>query len=108
MTTKGEEVFVSSVWSSFGHRFMSTDTPNEETCLTCGATYVLVPDPDEPTRGEYRNAHGDDPMACSGRTDLVHGLERDCPGAHSGWGATCDPNEPCEHVTHTCDCVICN
>lgn len=99
---------ITSVWSSYGHRFMTTDSLGEESCLTCGALYVLVPDPDESTRGDYRNGNGGEPMQCSGRTDLVHGYERDCSGAHSGHGATCDPNEPCEHVTHVCDCVACN
>src|SRR5512142_3053327 len=73
------------VWSAYGHRFMSTGNYEDEvgniareSCITCGAEYPLVPDPADPGRGEYQGPDGGTPMACSGRTDLIHGTERYC------------------------------
>lgn len=93
---------VSSVWTAYGHRFMGTDEPTHESCLTCGAMYQLLALADDPTRGEYMAANGDEPMECSGDTGMAHGYpgERYC---HEHQGA----DEPCEHVSHDCNCLSC-
>jgi hypothetical protein len=45
MTTYTDDVSqVVSVWSTYGHRFMGTDEPTHESCLTCGAMYQLLAD----------------------------------------------------------------
>lgn len=67
---------VSSVWSAYGHRFMSQDD-NYESCLTCGAMYQLLALEDDPTRGEYLAMNGDAPMNCSHDTSMDHGYESD-------------------------------
>lgn len=68
---------VTSVWSAYGHRFMSDGDGNTESCLTCGAMYELVALADDPTRGEYMTAMGDEPMQCTGNTSMEHGYEVD-------------------------------
>lgn len=85
---------VTSVWSAHGHRFMGTDDPNDETCLTCGAMYRLVALEDDPTRGEYVTASGETPMQCTGDTSMVHGY----PGERHGEGT----------VDHNCNCLFCD
>ena len=57
---------VVSVWSQYGHRFMSTDDENHEACLTCGAMYQLLARADDPTRGEYLTNAGEIPQDCTG------------------------------------------
>lgn len=90
---------VVSVWSAYGHRFMGTDEPTHESCLTCGAMYQLLALADEPTSGEYMTAAGDEPQQCTHDTSMVHGYpgERVC---------TCD--DGCEHCQHDCNCVSCD
>jgi hypothetical protein len=85
---------VSSVWSAYGHRFMSTDAPEHEACLTCGAMYALMARADDPTRGEYMTASGEQPAECTGDTSMVHGY----PGERHGEGT----------VDHDCPCVSCD
>jgi hypothetical protein len=91
---------ITSVWSAYGHRFLPDGGEDTETCLTCGAMYQLVPDPDDPTSGTYQAADGDQPRECSGDTGLVHGYpgERYCH----------DCSEPgCVHTDHECNCLQC-
>ena len=64
---------VVSVWSAYGHRFMSTDSEGHDSCLTCGAMYQLMALADDPSRGEYMAANGDAPMECTGDTSMAHG-----------------------------------
>jgi hypothetical protein len=97
---------VTSVWSAYGHRFMSDGDENTESCLTCGATYQLLALADDPTRGEYMAANGDAPMDCTGDTGMAHGYpgERYChehqhPRDHS--------EHECSHVDHDCNCLLC-
>jgi hypothetical protein len=99
---------VTSVWSAYGHRFMSTDVPEYESCLTCGAMYQLLALADDPTRGEYMAANGDAPMDCTGNTGMAHGYpgerycheHRDCPNV-----TECE--QECSHVSHDCNCLLC-
>lgn len=97
---------ITAVWSSYGHRFMETDSVHEEQCLICGARYRLVnDDPENPTHGAYQTASGEEPQECTGRTDLVHGYERHCENDN---GRPCtEYGEPCEHTEHNCPCVQC-
>ena len=64
---------VVSVWSAYGHRFIGTDAPEHESCLTCGAMYVLVNLGGG--RGEYTATNGAEPMPCTGDTSMAHGYE---------------------------------
>lgn len=94
---------VHSVWSSYGHRFMSTDDERHESCLTCGAMYELIDHGDG--SGEYHAGNGDEPMPCTGDTGMAHGYpgERHChehPLDRSG--------HECEHVDHNCNCLLCD
>lgn len=84
---------VISVWSAYGHRFMSDgDGCGHESCLTCGAMYQLVADADDPTRGKYTTASGDQPMECTRDTAMAHGY----PGErHDG------------NADHNCNCLLC-
>ena len=92
---------VSSVWSSYGHRFMSDGEENYESCLTCGAMYQLLALEDDPTRGEYVAADGSTPNDCSRDTSMSHGYpgERVCDECEDG---------ACEHCAHDCNCVWCD
>ena len=84
---------VVSVWSAYGHRFMSDGEPPYESCLTCGAMYQLLALEDDPTRGEYLSNAGDEPMQCSGDTEMAHGY----PGErHDG------------NADHECNCIRCD
>ena len=82
---------VSSVWSSYGHRFTSTDVPEHESCLTCGATFQLLALENDLTRGEYLSAAGEAPMECTGDTSMVHGIAGEVDG---------DPHPDC-------NCLFC-
>ena len=88
---------VVSVWSAYGHRFTGTDSPEHESCLTCGAMYALVALADDPTRGEYVTIGGDEPAECTGDTSMAHGY----PGER-----VCD--DGCEHCMHQCPCILCD
>ena len=89
--------------SAYGHSFMPTDAPEHESCLTCGATYALVADEDDPTRGEYMTGGGETPQECTGDTSRVHGYpgERPCDECDE-----CDEN--CRHCGHDCNCLFCD
>lgn len=91
---------ISVVWSTFGHRFMGTDNEEHESCLTCGALFQLLAQPDDATCGDYSAADGSDPMQCTGDTSMAHGYagERVCD-ACNGQG--------CEHCNHECNCLLC-
>jgi hypothetical protein len=91
---------ITSVWSSFGHRFMSTDDPDHESCLTCGAMFQLVRRGDDHSAGDYTTASGDAPMTCTGDTGMVHGYpgERYCH----------EHEDECSHVNHDCNCILCD
>lgn len=82
---------ITSVWSSYGHRFISED--GYERCLTCGAVYELVPNPSYPgsTRGDYIAADGSEPRQCSGDPSEVHG----------------HPGEREDGPDHHCNCLLC-
>jgi hypothetical protein len=94
---------ITSVWSSYGHRFYATDSPEYECCMTCAAVYKLIETPDEPWSGRYVNNRGEQPNECTGDTGMMHGYpgERcclDCNGSPS----------LCSHVEHNCDCLACD
>ena len=121
-----------SVWSSFGHRFMS-DGDGQESCLTCGGVWSLSLDEsyysetepfdiwtDEPgsvvyAYGRYHAANGDDPTKCTGDTAQCHG-EAPCQGAAGpdhdpAWGIIdireCE-DHPCKHESYPCNCLHCD
>jgi hypothetical protein len=81
---------VVSVWSAYGHHFISED--GGESCLTCGAHYQPMALEDDPTRGEYMAANGDAPMECTGDTSMAHGYP----------GERVDGN-----ADHDCNCLLC-
>jgi hypothetical protein len=85
---------VSSVWSSYGHRFMD-DGEGYASCLTCGAMYQLRALADDPTRGEYVTAMGGEPAECTRDTSMVHGY----PGERDYHEGTKD---------HDCNCLFCD
>lgn len=95
-----------SVWSSYGHRFMSDgDGADEwgywtESCLTCGAMYQLRWARDGISEGEYLGYMGEEPMQCTGDTRMEHGDPRE-----TGHGLDCE--DGCEHCRHDCNCHIC-
>lgn len=97
---------INSVWSSYGHTFMSTDSPEHESCLTCGALFDLHATPNGPHDGEYTSADGSEPIQCTRNTAMVHGFmgEKYCmdPG--------CADGSDCEHVraTDNCNCLQCD
>lgn len=82
---------VVSVWSAYGHTFIGEDG-NHEQCLTCGALYQLLPADDDPTRGRYCAANGDDPNNCTHDTSMVHGY----------------PGEREDGPNHDCNCLLCD
>jgi len=94
---------ITSIWSSFGHRFASTDSEDSEQCMTCGGMWTLARRADDPNAGDYTASNGDDPQECSRDTSRAHGYpgERYCQ-----WG-DCDDSEPCEHTAHDCNCLFC-
>lgn len=93
-----------SVWSSYGHRFMSTDDPMHDSCLVCGAMFMLVWTPDGPAEGDYATCSGEAVKPCTGDTSMVHAY----PG--EGYCHACDAfgDEPCQHMAHGCNCLFCD
>ena len=105
---------VTSVWSSYGHRFYGTDPDaGAEACMTCGAEYDLQWSCDDPSEsddtvhyasGEYRAHNGAKPAECTGDTSMMHGSrdenghDLECPGGFDG---------TCEHCGHYCPCNLC-
>ncbi len=81
------EPMIISVWSAYGHRFISDGGEDTKSCLICGAVYVLRDLGDG--RGEYTTITGDEPQECSHDTLRSHGQD-------------------CEHVDHDCNCVLCD
>jgi hypothetical protein len=88
---------ITSVWSSYGHTFMSDGEEPYESCLTCGAMYQLLPVEGDPTRGEYSANNGDEPKACTYNTSMGHGDPYECGD---------DPDDP--NYLHDCNCVVCS
>lgn len=95
------------VWSSNGHRFMGTDSETDESCLTCGALYALVPSDSDPSIGHYVASNGDAAQECTGRTDLVHGYERNCEADNGRECQESRENGTCKHTDHDCNCLQC-
>lgn len=100
-----------NLWSGGDHRWMSTGTTDEDSCLTCGVVAVLRPEPgSDGAWGCYYGGDGELIISCTGRTDLVHGTERHCDGTDgrgcADWQAS--QGETCEHVDHECNCVACH
>lgn len=65
--------------SARGHRFVSTDRPEHDACLTCGGMWALVDRGDGV--GRYQANNGDVADYCTG--------------------------EPCERANHPCNCLFC-
>lgn len=110
---------ITAVWSSYGHRFCDSEPIEEsnssyEKCLTCGGQWILSPAPeDDPLGfgegyGKYHASNGDDPIECTGRTDLEHHYEAVCQAAN-GRGCEASEDGPCEHLAaeQGCNCVLC-
>lgn len=93
---------ITSIWSAYGHRFMSDGNGDDEygytteSCLTCGAMYQLSADEDDATRGTYTAIDGSEPHTCTGDTSMSHGY----PGERD------DSNGA--NVDHNCNCIRCN
>lgn len=101
---------INSVWSAYGHTFMSSGEVEEYNgnvmgyyvdCLTCGAHYVLRATPDGTSDGAYMANNGDDPAQCSHDTSMEHGDPRE-----TGHGLDCE--DGCEHCQHDCNCIRCD
>jgi hypothetical protein len=94
------------IWHGGGHRWMSTNTVDEDSCLTCGVLAILRPEADsDGGYGCYYGGDGELIISCTGRTDLVHGCERHC--GHD----TCQEfpaDGTCEHTEHECNCLLCH
>lgn len=69
------KAMITSVWSSYGHRFIGAD--EYEQCLTCGAVYELVETPEGISDGAYVAANGDAPRDCTHDTSMTHGEDGD-------------------------------
>lgn len=96
-----------SIWHGGGHRWMSTDTVDEGSCLTCGVHGRLAPDSADGDYGSYHGGDGELIDACTGETDLVHGIERHCE-ADGGRGCADDQlTGTCRHTAHECNCLLC-
>jgi hypothetical protein len=80
---------------------MTTDSETDESCLTCGAMYQLLPTPDGIAEGDYFTNAGETPQECTGNTQMVHGYpgERYCHGCNA---------TDCEHTKHDCPCILCD
>lgn len=82
------------------HRWMSTDTTEHDSCLTCGGMWEA-----SQVDGYHHSADGSDAVPCTGDTSQVHGYKGE------QWCETCDaPNvEPfCPHVRVECNCLFCD
>lgn len=92
---------ITSVWSSYGHRFIGEDSDEAgnhyKRCLTCGALYQLAPRADDPTSGDYVAIDGSEPMACTGRIDMAHGYPGERETAY-----------PDMWSDHNCNCLFCD
>lgn len=86
---------VTSHWSSYGHRFSSTDSPLEDQCLYCGAVFRRVRDNDRRSHADYiGDVH----------SEILH-------GPHTGEVAGYNDPTPCTGEPHendeTCNCTLC-
>lgn len=100
-----------NIWSRLGHRFLGTDSPDQESCPTCGGVWRLIPYDDEPQTGHYVASSGAMADYCSGDTSMVHAYpgERVC---QAGDGSGCEESretsgETCLHIRHDCNCLLC-
>lgn len=101
------------MWSSYGHTFMHSGEEERDDCgnvigyyvdcLTCGAHYVLRPNPayQRGPDGDYVSTGGSAPMYCTRDTSMIHGD----PGQN---GHSLDCGDGCEHCTHECNCIACD
>ncbi len=99
---------ISSVWSTYGHAFLSED--DHERCLICGAEYDLVADDQDPFSGTYQNYRGDQPATrCNDLPDdLVHGYDSQSRSHHSlDHCQEFDDLGECDHTRHGCNCNLC-
>ncbi len=101
-----------SVWSSYGHRFMNTGEYADddfrhayESCMTCGAEFILRDCGDN--QGAYEASNGDAPIECSDRTDLSHGYEAVCENDNGRPCQRAEESGTCEHIAFECNCVLC-
>lgn len=107
-----DTAYRSHVLSSYGHRFMGTDGPTHESCMTCGGMWELVPTDDRPHVGRYVSSAGLSADPCSGDTSMGHGYpgERHCD-AEGGMGCDesrdGDAEQLCAHIDHSCNCLFC-
>lgn len=93
---------INSVWSSYGHTFISGEPEMNdenvvgyyESCLTCGAEYVLRATPGLGD-GSYQANDGSEPRECTGDTSMVHGYS----GEREYQDGTTD---------HDCNCILCD
>ena len=140
LTVKDVNLIVTSVWSSFGHLFIGDSSPVDdedpakgtyETCIKCGARFILEPTMGEfeeelikdalrearesgserthiQCHGEYRTENGDDPHPCSDVHSLWHG-EAPCQAVDGNGCAKAQDGEVCEHLAaaNGCNCVFC-
>lgn len=87
--------------SSHGHTFVSTDTPREDSCLTCGALFTLLVGEDG--YDYYVGGNGERATECSGDTSMIHG-EAPCDTCE---GDALDDDGTCSHTNHDCNCLLC-
>lgn len=86
-----------SIESAYGHCFIgSGDEADEydslyESCLTCGAMYVLSPVDADSNHGRYHAITGSEPNQCSRDTSHVHGYA----------------GEREDGPNYNCNCLIC-
>lgn len=90
--------FHTVVESSQGHVFMSTDSENYESCLTCGGMWEIIDRGDG--IGRYVANDGDPADCCSGDTSAAHGYAgepicNECDGTG------------CGHCERDCNCLFC-
>lgn len=83
------------------HRFVDTDTPDTEQCLTCGGAWLLRPIEGREHVGEYVANDGRPAGKCSGDTSRVHG-ETPCGLEECGY-----VEATCVHTDHDCNCIHC-
>jgi hypothetical protein len=98
-----------SIWHDGGHRWMSTGTVDEDSCLTCGVHATLRSDSADGDHGSYFGGDGELIITCTWRTDLVHGSVRECEADN---GRPCDEaltsdTGNCTHIDHVCNCLHC-
>lgn len=98
-----------SIWHGGFHRWRGTDTVDVDSCITCRVEARLQPDSADGDYGSYHGGNGELIDACTGDTGLVHGIERHCEADdgrgcsryRESWGSEC------EHIDHTCNCLLC-